>query len=330
MAGEQPSGESGEAISTEHAVIRYDKPSGELFVTDTSSGEESRVYVNGQKTPLGAKQRLAVNDTISIAGYLFEIRSSADASVKRRVGPAAAATATAGTKRARDDAAAAARTTTTGEAGAAYAFKIGQRVEVTSYEEGYRGSWFDCVVLDLAECKGVALVYTEYKDMQATEDEKDGMLKEWIPISATHAKKKGAKKAADAASGKKAPPAAEKAAREAIKTAKSVAPLIEEYTSRLVPRARVRPATRPPGYNPGDQKKEWPTGAFIEGPYADGWWTGYVISKTVTDVQVAFLKAPVGEGGYERYDPSRIRRALEWTGAEWFDWSTDKRFPPQD
>ena len=206
-------------------MIRYDKPSGELFVTDhVLRGGEPRVRERPEDAARGEAKRLAVNDTISIAGV--PVRDSIERGRERQTSrrPGGGGDGDGGDEaRARrrggggdgdggDEARARRRggggedDDDRGEAGAAYAFKIGQRVEVTSYEEGYRGSWFDCVVLDLAECKGVALVYMEYKDMQATEDEKDGMLKEWIPISATHAKKKGAKKAADAASGKKAPP----------------------------------------------------------------------------------------------------------------------------
>lgn len=127
---------------------------------------------------------------------------------------------------------------------------------------------------------------------------------------------------------------------EAAATASRVAPLIAEYPSHLVPRYRVRPAARPAGYRAGEDAVKWHTGAFVEAPYCDGWWTGYVISnkgdslhhklnenagnegrvvegRETGDVQVAFLKPPVGEGGYGYYWNRDLRGALEWDGSEW-------------
>lgn len=131
-----------------------------------------------------------------------------------------------------------------------------------------------------------------------------------------------------------------------------------------MPRYRVRPARRPRGFEHGDDAASWPTGSFVEAPYCDGWWSGYVISDegdwlhkkpTTTSggggggaggsgsnprgrdgaegreegaVQVAFLKPPVGEGGYGYYGDEQLRRAPEWDGREWFDHQTDRRFPP--
>lgn len=156
----------------------------------------------------------------------------------------------------------------------------------------------------------------------------------------------------------------EEAAKEAAAAAARVAPLIKEYPGHLVPRYRIRPAKRPDGFGHGDEKASWPTGSFVEAPYCDGWWSGYVISnkgdrlhkKTTTttmtatsvggvlgsnpgggdyvegrvegDVQVAFLKPPVGEGGYGYFRNGHLRRALEWDKREWFDHQTDQRFPP--
>ena len=59
---------------------------------------------------------------------------------------------------------------------------------------------------------------------------------------------------------------------------------MDEYPGHLVPRYRVRPATRPVGvgFSHGDDTMRWPTGAFVEAPYCDGWWSGYVISNRGT------------------------------------------------
>ena len=46
------------------------------------------------------------------------------------------------------------------------------------------------------------------------------------------------------------------------------------------------------------------------------------------DVQVAFLKSPVGEGGYGHYSNGQLRRALEWQGKQWYDHQTESYFPP--
>lgn len=125
-----------------------------------------------------------------------------------------------------------------------------------------------------------------------------------------------------------------------------IAPIIADVPGHLAPRYRIRPAARPAGYCAGDEPVPWTSGTFIEAPYCDGWWIGYVIaintdaedlSRAALDdgggvgdgkVQIAFPKAPVGEGGYGFYRDEELRRAIEWDEHEWLDYTSEERFPP--
>lgn len=63
-------------VCEQHALIRFDKPTNELSVHDTSSPDDARIFVNDVKLQLGAKWRLKIGDTVSIAGYFFRVEAN--------------------------------------------------------------------------------------------------------------------------------------------------------------------------------------------------------------------------------------------------------------
>lgn len=191
-----------ESICDQHAVIRYDKPKRTLTLTDTSSGEDSRVFVNETRLELGTKLELRLGDTVHVAGYHFKIARGPRAQADENEATDEDATdayedetyAEAGTgatqpkpKAASDQGATATAAAAAAGGGGPYVFTPGQEVEVTSYDDGYRGAWFAAVVKALDVRLGVAMVLVEYKDLVAGEDPEEGMLTEWVPVKAEFA-----------------------------------------------------------------------------------------------------------------------------------------------
>lgn len=332
----------GEVLKTcnVHAVIKYDKPHGHLTLRDTSGNKGSPVCINGKALHLGVESELCIGDKVSIAGYCFEVLiRTAEVAASPPDAATAAATVIDRARR-RGDAGHIGRMGPAGAAaGGMYMFTPGQEVEVSSYEDGYRGAWFAGVVKRVETRMSVPMVLVEYKEIQAGEDPKDGMLTEWVPCHNDFRYENPAKRGKSNVHGKRKSVAVdevEEAAREAAEMAAKAAPIIQEYPGHIISRYRIRPASRPAGYRVGDEPHVWPNGSFVEAPYCDAMWSGHVIStgeqKERTqkgDIQVAFLKQPVGEGGYGHYAAKDLRRALEWQMGRWFDNTTEQTFPAE-